>query len=224
MLWNKIHGAGGLVGAGGGGGLSVVGTEATYLTGTTNATLTLPTGTLSTDLVLLNIVYENSTTNRPSISGFSILQSRNGVFVGSSMTHVLMSGTHSGSTLSIPNDATFNGCVVGCMVLRNAAVSASQLDAANDDTISFNRTLSATQAFVVIGCYDGGSAINNNWSPDTDWDVTGNWGYITTGWPANWCCITHAAAGPKAATTYTPGGMPDISPGFQYGIVDLIEA
>lgn len=202
-----------------------------YVHGTTstqsNLTLTLPVNTKPIDTIFVHIVYENSTASRPTISGFTTLQSRNGTFSGSLMTHVLLQGSTSNSTITIPNDATYNGCAVSCVVLRYVkSVTASGLDSSADSSTStdYVRSIPNGGAFIILAGLDDATPSFTTWNSDSDFDYNAT--YLSgDGADPGRACYSGVALGPTSSVTYSTGNPNGIgTSGVHHAYIDITGA
>lgn len=177
---------------------------------TTNLTLTLPGTVLPTDKIFIHIVYENSTTIRPSVTGFTELHSRNGLFSGTSITQVLLEGTTSSSTITIPNNTTYGGCAVSIVILRNAnTISESGINNSTNGSTSetYTRSIPNYGAFIILAGMD---ALNTENLQFTSWNSDANFDYNDTylfgnGADVGRACYSGVALGPTTSITYSTG-------------------
>lgn len=135
---------------------------------TTNGSITVPS-IASGDLYLF-IVYENDTVNRPTISGFEIIRSDNGTFDNAACTRVLLKGKATpGSTVTIPNDATYNGFVASLIGFTNGTnVGQTRFQAGIADA-SFSIT---NGYFIMMANHDGLTEAYDTYSLDADFTRT----------------------------------------------------
>ena len=203
-----------------------IGTSHASVNGTADIVITLPTETLSTDTIFLHVLYENSSTTRPTISGFTILQSRNGTFQNAGTTQILYQGTTSSSTITIPNGATFSGGVASALVVRNVtAVNTSLGDAAISTSAVFSRTLENTQSFAVMVAKDAANDQFQSWT-DTGTSWSNESPYVSTDGAlsgrAAFVGITTGATGPSSFRTGYPSN--DGTSGSLYAVIDITGA
>jgi hypothetical protein len=135
---------------------------------TTNGSITVPS-TANGDLYLF-IVYENDTANRPTISGFNIILSDNGTFDNAACTRVLLKGKATpGSTITIPNDATYNGFVASLIGFTNGTNVGSTVFQAGVANASFSIT---NGYYIMMANHDGLTEAYDTWNLDADFTRT----------------------------------------------------
>lgn len=189
--------------------IEVIGHAFASTVGSSNVTLTLPFES-DYDIVLF-IVYENSTANRPTITGFSELHSDNGTFDSSACTRVLMSGNASGTTITIPNDATYNGVCAGAMIFSSTRCTFSPFGG-SWVFYTANTTTSVTSTgdfdfFCGMCNHDGGGTeVYDAWQVDGDWfsGTSGGAGENNATYGGNTVEYTGAAAGRAAQNLWRP--------------------
>lgn len=144
--------------------LSVTGFAFETINGTSNGSITIPSGTVDSYLYIL---YENSTSSRPTITGFTTLSSRNGVFSGVGCTQVLMQSTSASGTITIPNSATFNGFAATLIGFNKSTTytSAAVTDGGFSSTVSFSK---ADGFYVHLYGIDSFSETFTAWTLDSD--------------------------------------------------------
>lgn len=122
--------------------------------------VTIPVGVTEFHTVYLMIMYDASTSARPTIPGFTTVASRNTTSVNIAATQVLMVGTvlPGQTTITIPNDGTFLGGVAALVALygkHQLVGNATFVDVANAATTNtgvINRR--GRQITIVIGSSD----------------------------------------------------------------------
>jgi hypothetical protein len=135
---------------------------------TTNGSITVPS-TANGDLYLF-IVYENDTANRPTISGFNIILSDNGTFDNAACTRVLLKGKATpGSTITIPNDATYNGFVASLIGFTNGTNLGPTVFQTGVANISFSIT---NGYYIMMANHDGLTEAYDTWNLDADFTRT----------------------------------------------------
>jgi len=189
--------------------IDVIGHAFASTAGQSNVTLTLPFQS-DYDIVLF-IVYENSTTNRPTITGFSELHSDNGTFNGSGCTRVLMSGNASGTTITIPNDATYNGVCAAAMIFSSTRCTFSPYGGSwsfytADTTTSVTGTGNFDFFCGMCNMDGGGTELYDGWTVDNDWTSggAGNQGKNNATYGDNTVEYTGAVAGRAAQNLWRP--------------------
>lgn len=135
---------------------------------TTNGSITVPS--IANGDLYLFIVYENDTVNRPTITGFDIILSDNGTFDNAACTRVLLKGKATpGSTITIPNDATFNGFVASLIGFTNGTnVGQIRFQAGIADA-SFSIT---NGYFIMMANHDGLTEAYDTYNLDADFTRT----------------------------------------------------
>jgi len=135
---------------------------------TTNGSITVPSSA-NGDLYLF-IVYENDTANRPTISGFEIIRSDNGTFDNAACTRVLLKGKATpGSTITIPNDATYNGFVASLIGFDNGTNVGPTVFQAGVANASFSIT---NGYYIMMANHDGLTEAYDTWNLDADFTRT----------------------------------------------------
>lgn len=136
---------------------------------TTNGSITVPS-TANGDLYLF-IAYENSTTNRPTITGFTTILSDNGTFDGATSTRVLLKGRATpGSTVTIPNDATYNGFVASLIGFTNGTNLGQTIFQAGVTNVLFSSITNGY--FIMMANHDGAAEAFDTYSLDADFTRT----------------------------------------------------
>lgn len=154
--------------------MTIAGATFTSTNSTNNWTFYLPEKTSETKLYLF-IVYENSTTQRPTISGFNIIASANGGPLGENgvgpiSTVVLLSGTTNMGSIVIPNDSTYNGFTAACVGINNSStVSNIQLHGVSTSNVSITKTKSSNQLGIIMAGADMSSVEVTSWTLDSDY-------------------------------------------------------
>lgn len=151
----------------------IIGYAYTSTNATTNMTLTLPAGTTINDTIYLMIVYENNTTDRPTISGFTELASRNGTFANSASTNVLMVGNDT-TSVTVPNNATYNGGNVSCIVLKGNYSNSGAAFATSPEgsSVGVVMTTAKNQFGLFLAGLDHGTDTTTSWTMDADHTTT----------------------------------------------------
>ncbi|MFZ9740737.1 MAG: glycine-rich domain-containing protein [Candidatus Nanopelagicaceae bacterium] len=139
---------------------------------TTNGSITVPS--IANGDLYLFILYENDTLNRPTISGFEIIRSDNGLFDGGSQnslcTRVLLKGKATpGSTITIPNDATYNGFVASLIGFTNGTNVGPTVFQGGVADASFSIT---NGYYIMMANHDGLTEDYDTWNLDADFTRT----------------------------------------------------
>lgn len=135
---------------------------------TTNGSITVPSNA-NGDLYLF-IVYENDTVNRPTISGFEIIRSDNGTFDNAACTRVLLKGKATpGSSITIPNDATYNGFVASLIGFTNGTNIGLTVFQTGVADVSFSIT---NGYYIMMANHDGLTEDYDTWNLDADFTRT----------------------------------------------------
>lgn len=161
--------------------------------GTGSGTLNLPNDAISSDKVYVLIQYDNSTTNRPSITGLTIDASFNGTYnavlpgdpaSSAIFTAVLLSGEvgNTGYSITIPNDSTYGGYVATAVVVRNAQSYTSSLTYNNSNTFvnpsigrsqrSHIASVAKGELAIYLGAHDGSTETFTSWTGDSNFTST----------------------------------------------------
>ena len=136
---------------------------------TTNGSITVPS--IANGDLYLFIVYENDTVNRPTISGFEIIRSDNGTFDGAACTRVLLKGKATpGSTITIPNDATFNGFAVALIGFTNGTNLGQTIFQAGVANVSFSSITNGY--YIMMANHDGLTEAYDTYNLDADFTRT----------------------------------------------------
>jgi hypothetical protein len=141
---------------------------------TTDGSITVPS--IANGDLYLFIVYENDTVNRPTITGFNIILSDNGTFDGAACTRVLLKGKATpGSTITIPNDATFNGFAVALIGFTNGTNLGQTIFQAGVANVSFSSITNGY--YIMMANHDGLTEAYDTY--DLDADFTRTFTYLT---------------------------------------------
>jgi hypothetical protein len=159
------------------GGIEFFGGSHAKTDSTNDFTLTWPVGTLPTDTIFFQVVYENSDNAEIDYPGFTRLGDQNGTIEGTSVLQIIYQGTSASTGILIKNDSGTNGGAAVCSVFRNAsktvvgAVLTNSLNGGSSFVNGF-KVYEDQQAAFLMG-YDGtNNPLDNPYPMDSDYTVS----------------------------------------------------
>jgi len=143
-------------------------------TNSSNITIPIHSSTDSNDTVIISAMFENSSSSRPSLPGFSILGSQNGNFIETSATLITWVGSTSQSNISF-NSGGLGGAAVISATFRDEVTAENwQFDYAegggSDGLGSSIRSVTVStdqhELYLFLAHRDGGNQQYQSWQLD----------------------------------------------------------
>jgi len=147
-----------------------------FTTDSSSITVPIHSSTDSTDTVIISAMFENDSTSRPSLSGFSILGSRNGFFIETSATVITWIGSTSLSSISFNSNGLGGAAVISATFKDNIVAENWQFDYAQgggSDGLgpsirSVNVSTDQHELYLFLAHRDGGNQQYQSWPLDSD--------------------------------------------------------